>query len=65
MVTSKTNKEVVIKTAERKIARIARGEIEEMQRSKKSLMPDFLLSDLTPQEAADLLEYLRAPNNLP
>ncbi len=33
-------------------------EIEEITGSTKSLMPDGLLAPLTPQEAADLLEYL-------
>ena len=34
--------------------------IESMKPSRVSLMPDGLLRDLTPQQAADLLEYLRA-----
>ena len=35
--------------------------IEQMKTLDKSLMPDRILSDLTPQEAADLLEYVRSP----
>jgi len=51
---------VVLKTAERKTIRIARDDIDEIQKSKKSLMPDRILSDLTAQEAADLLAYIRS-----
>ena len=39
---------------------VARGDIAEMQRSPKSLMPERMLSDLTAQEAADLFEYIRS-----
>ncbi|HUE71258.1 MAG TPA: PQQ-dependent sugar dehydrogenase [Pirellulaceae bacterium] len=55
-----TDQEVVIKTAEKQLVRVARTNIEQMRRSDKSLMPDRILSDLTPQEAADLLAYLRS-----
>ena len=51
---------VVLKTAERKTIRIARDDIDEIQKSKKSLMPDRILSDLTAQEAADLLAFIRS-----
>jgi hypothetical protein len=50
----------VIKTAEKQIVRIARDNVQQMRKSEKSLMPDRILSDLTAQEAADLLEYLRS-----
>jgi cytochrome c1 len=40
--------------------RIAREHIEEMIKSDKSLMPDGVLGDLTAQEAADLIAYLRS-----
>ena len=52
------DREVTIRTAEKKNIRISRGEIDEMRRAEKSLMPDRLLSDLTAQEAADLLAYI-------
>jgi len=60
LLVEKNEKEVVIKNADRKIVRIARSDIEEMQKSPKSLMPDRMLSDLTAQEAADLFEYIRS-----
>ena len=39
---------------------IRNDDIEEMRKSTKSLMPDRILSDLTAQEAADLLAYIRS-----
>jgi putative heme-binding domain-containing protein len=60
LLVEQTDAEVVLKTAEKKIVRLKRSEIEEMKRSDKSLMPDQVLSDLTAQEAADLFEYLRS-----
>jgi putative heme-binding domain-containing protein len=55
-----SDKQVVLKTAERQLVRIPRDSIEEMRRSEKSLMPDRVLGDLTAQEAADLFAYLRS-----
>jgi putative heme-binding domain-containing protein len=57
---SQTNEEVVLRTAERKLLRLPQSQIEQMSKSSKSLMPDHLLSDLTAQESADLLEYVRS-----
>jgi hypothetical protein len=54
------DQEVTLKTADKKILRLARSDIEELRKSDKSLMPDFLLSDLTAQEAADLIHYIRS-----
>ena len=39
---------------------IRRGDIDAMQKSSRSLMPEQVLSDLTAQEAADLFAYLRS-----
>ena len=50
---------VMIETADRKRRKISRASIERLKRSTQSLMPLGLLSDLTAQEAADLLKYLR------
>jgi len=60
LIDSQTDQEVVLRTAERKILRLPRTQIEDMKKSPKSLMPDQILSDLTAQEAADLLEYVRS-----
>jgi len=59
LLVEQTDKEVVIKTVEKQVMRIAKDNIEQMRKSDKSLMPDRILSDLSAQEAADLLAYLR------
>jgi len=53
-------KEIVIRSADKKTTRIARNQVAEMRKSQKSLMPDNILSDLTAQEAADLLAYIQS-----
>jgi putative heme-binding domain-containing protein len=59
LIVEQNDAEVVLKTAERQLVRLARKNIEELVKSPKSLMPDGILSDLTAQEAADLFEYIR------
>ena len=51
---------VVLKTAEQRVIRLQRSDIEDMRRGTTSLMPERILSDLTAQEAADLLSYIHA-----
>ncbi len=53
-------KEVVLRDAQGKDISIPRNEVEVLQQSPKSLMPEGMLRDLTAQEAADLLDYLVA-----
>ena len=55
-----SDSEVVLRTADRQQITVARSDIEEMQKSPKSLMPDSVLADLTADEAADLLAYIRS-----
>lgn len=50
--------EVVLKDAQRKEIRIPASEIESIVSQQKSLMPELLLKDMTPQQAADLIAYL-------
>jgi hypothetical protein len=38
--------------------RLASDDVEELIPQQKSLMPDGMLRDLTPQQAADLLAFL-------
>jgi len=52
------DQELVLRDAERKDVRIPKASIARSIIQTKSLMPEFLLQDLTAQEAADLLEYL-------
>ncbi|HVX15865.1 MAG TPA: PQQ-dependent sugar dehydrogenase [Pirellulales bacterium] len=60
LLVEKNDRRVVLKTVEKQTVAVNRDEIDEMIRSEKSLMPDGVLSDLTAQEAADLLEYIRS-----
>ena len=60
LLVEQTEKEVVLKTSEKQVVRIPRTDVTQMRKSEKSLMPDRILSDLTAQEAADLLAYLRS-----
>jgi len=52
-------KDLVLKDAERKEQRIPKASIRRSAVQSKSMMPEFLLQDLTAQEAADLLEFLQ------
>jgi putative heme-binding domain-containing protein len=58
LLVEKNDKGVVLRTPEKQTVRLARDEVEQLKKSDKSLMPDRILSDLTAQEAADLLEYI-------
>jgi putative heme-binding domain-containing protein len=49
---------VVLRDAQNKDVVLAASEIEQLQPSRRSLMPDGQMAGLTAQEAADLLEYL-------
>jgi putative heme-binding domain-containing protein len=60
LIDRQSDQEVVLRTAEKRTITLARGAIEELRKSDKSLMPDLVLSDLTAQEAADLFEYIRS-----
>jgi putative heme-binding domain-containing protein len=60
LLVERNEKELVLKTAEQKSVRLAPANILQMQKSSKSLMPERILSDLTAQEAADLLAYIRS-----
>ncbi len=52
--------ELVLRDAEKKDLRIPKSSIQRRAVQSKSMMPDFLLQDLTAQEAADLLDYLQS-----
>jgi putative heme-binding domain-containing protein len=53
---------VLLRDAQNKERALAATEIEELRPSLTSLMPDGQMAGLTPQEAADLLEYLATRN---
>ena len=60
LLASKTDREVVLRTAQDKEVRIPTAKVEKLAPQRISLMPELLLRDLTAQQAADLLEYLAA-----
>ncbi len=60
LLTKRDDKQVILRDAENKEITLAAGDVETVQPSRLSLMPDGLLSGFTPQEAADLLEFLAA-----
>jgi putative heme-binding domain-containing protein len=60
LLVEQNDKEIVLKTPEKKLERLSRDSIADMQKSPKSLMPDRILSDLTAQEAADLFAYIQS-----
>ena len=51
-------REIVLRDATGRTVRVPAGEVEDRRREAKSLMPERLLRDLTPRQAADLLDYL-------
>jgi putative heme-binding domain-containing protein len=58
LLVKRDEKEVVLRDAQNKEIVLAAKNVEELKPSPKSLMPDGQLAGLTPQEGADLLEYL-------
>ncbi|MDB5313350.1 MAG: yliI 2 [Gemmataceae bacterium] len=58
LLVKRDEKQVVLRDAENKEITLAAGDVETVQPSRLSLMPDGLAAGLTPQEAADLLEFL-------
>jgi putative membrane-bound dehydrogenase-like protein len=59
LIVSETDAAVVLRMAEGKEQTIGRGEIEVIRASKVSLMPEGVEKDVTPQNMADLLEFLK------
>jgi putative heme-binding domain-containing protein len=58
LLVKRDDKQVVLKDGENKVITLAAGDVESVTPSRLSLMPDGLLAGLTPQEAADILDYL-------
>ena len=59
LVESETSEAVVLKMAEGKSKTIGRVEIDQMKASDVSLMPEGIEKDITTQQMADLLAYLK------
>jgi uncharacterized repeat protein (TIGR03806 family) len=58
LLAEKTAREVALKDAQGKTARVPADQVERLVPQTRSLMPELLLRDLTAQQVADLLEYL-------
>jgi hypothetical protein len=60
LIRSETSDEVVLATGPNQEARIARSDIEDTQPSRVSIMPAGLDKQLSEDELADLLAFLRS-----
>jgi putative heme-binding domain-containing protein len=58
IVVKRSDKELILRDAENKEIRIEGENVDGVRPSRLSLMPDGQMTGLTPQEAADLLQYL-------
>ena len=59
LIVSETADAIVLKMAEGKQQTIGRGEIDQIKVSNVSLMPEGIEKDITPQQMADLLAFLK------
>ena len=50
---------ITLKTADKTTITVLRENIDELTKNPQSMMPEQLLSDLTAQEAADLIAFVR------
>jgi putative heme-binding domain-containing protein len=55
--------QIDLRTADKQIIQVPRADIDTLQKSARSLMPDGILADLTAQEAADLLAFVRSTSS--
>jgi uncharacterized repeat protein (TIGR03806 family) len=60
LIVERSEAAIVIRDAQAKLRRLPRTYVEQVAPQAKSLMPELLLRDLTPQQAADLLAFLAA-----
>jgi putative heme-binding domain-containing protein len=59
------NRVVVLRGIDGQSLVIPRGEIEDMRKSDRSVMPEDTLKDLSEQQLRDLFAYLRSSQPLP
>jgi putative heme-binding domain-containing protein len=58
LLVKRDDKQIILRDAQNKEVAVTADNLEGVQPSRVSLMPDGLLADFTPQQAADLLEFL-------
>jgi putative membrane-bound dehydrogenase-like protein len=64
VVAARTGRTITLKTMTETLT-LERGEIENLQESALSLMPEGLLEALSPEQQRDLIAYLRYPSQVP
>lgn len=57
---SRDDSGIVLRTAEGKVMVVRSGDVEELQQSRTSLMPEAVLADMTAQEAADVVAFIQS-----
>ncbi len=55
-----TDEQIVLKMADRQLVTIPKSDIDDLQKSTTSLMPEGVLADLTAEETADLIAFIRS-----
>src|SRR5690606_10039921 len=56
----KTDQHIVLRDVNRQQVRVPAAEVEALIEQQKSLMPELVLSEITAQDAADLLAFLES-----
>lgn len=57
---SRDDSGIVLRTAEGKVMIVRSEDVEELQQSRTSLMPEAVLADMTAQEAADVVAFVQS-----
>ena len=65
LVVESSAQEITLVDAKNQKTKIPRGDVEEIQPSEQSLMPERLLEVLQPQEVRDLFAYLQGEGPAP
>jgi hypothetical protein len=60
LIVERTEKEITVRDPQGKDTKLPLANVQAQVPSKKSLMPDQLLRDLTAEQAADLLVFLES-----
>jgi putative membrane-bound dehydrogenase-like protein len=65
IITGETSTSITLVGPDGKTQQLLRNELDELTSTGKSLMPDGLEKDLSPQDVADIIEYVRSNQQLP
>ncbi len=64
LVVSQNDQRIVLRTAQERLV-IAADDVDEIQTTGLSAMPDGLLQSLSPDQIRDLMAYLMSPHQVP